>query len=126
MAAKNFMVGRLRSFRFALRGLAAAVGGQPNARIHLAAAVLVAAAGLAFRISWIEAGFVASALVWVAELLNTAIEHVTDLVAQGQHPLAGKAKDVAAAAVLIAAAYALLMGASVFGPRVFSMLKAML
>ena len=54
--------------------------------------------------------------VWSAELVNTAIEALTDLASPAWHPLAGKAKDVAAGAVLLAALGALVVGALVFGP----------
>ncbi len=57
--------------------------------------------------------FVAIALVVVAELLNSAIESVVDLVSPEDHPLAKRAKDVAAAAVLVAAAGAVAAGVSV-------------
>jgi diacylglycerol kinase (ATP) len=60
--------------------------------------------------------------VWTAELANTAIEALTDLVSPEYHPLAGKAKDVAAGAVLMAAVAALVVGLLIFGPRVLALL----
>ena len=57
--------------------------------------------------------------VWAAELVNTAIEALTDLASPAYHPLAGKAKDVAAGAVLLAALGALMVGVLVFGPKLF-------
>jgi diacylglycerol kinase (ATP) len=59
--------------------------------------------------------------VWLAEALNTAIEFLTDLVSPEFHPLAGKAKDVAAGAVLIAAIGAGVIGMFVFGPHLLMM-----
>jgi diacylglycerol kinase (ATP) len=59
--------------------------------------------------------------VWLAEALNTAIEFLTDLVSPEFHPLAGKAKDVAAGAVLIAAIGAGVIGMFVFGPHLLRM-----
>jgi diacylglycerol kinase (ATP) len=59
--------------------------------------------------------------VWLAEALNTAIEFLTDLVSPEFHPLAGKAKDVAAGAVLIAAIGAVVIGMFVFGPHLLRM-----
>jgi diacylglycerol kinase (ATP) len=57
--------------------------------------------------------------VWTAEALNTAIELLTDLASPEYHPLAGKAKDVAAGAVLIAAIGAIAIGFLVFGPHLY-------
>jgi diacylglycerol kinase len=115
---------RIESFRYAFRGLASLVRSQPNARIHLAALALAAAAGFFFEISrqeWL-AVLVCAALVLSLEAVNTAIEHLTDLVSPGFHPLAGKAKDVAAAAVLIAALGSVLVGALVFLPKIVAAL----
>jgi len=53
-------------------------------------------------------------LVWAAEGLNTALERLTDLVSPGFHPLAGKAKDLAAGAVLLASVGGFLIGLIVF------------
>jgi diacylglycerol kinase (ATP) len=61
--------------------------------------------------------------VWLAEALNTAIEFLTDLVSPEFHPLAGKAKDVAAGAVLIAAIGAGVIGMFVFGPHLLRMTR---
>lgn len=112
--------GRLaRSFGYAWRGLGTLLRTQANARLHAAATVLVVAAGFALRISPGEwcAILAAVGLVWLGEGLNTAIETLTDLVSPGPHPLAGRAKDVAAGAVLCAALAALVIGAVVFLPH---------
>ena len=78
-------------------------------------------AGVLLGISRLEWALVALAVagVWTAELVNTAIEALTDLASPAYHPLAGKAKDVAAGAVLLAALGALAVGALVFGPHFF-------
>lgn len=109
-----------RSFGCAFRGLGFLVRTQANARIHAAATVLVVVAGFALRISPSEwcAILAASGLVWLGEGLNTAIETLTDLVSPGPHPLAGRAKDVAAGAVLCAALAAFVIGAVVFLPHI--------
>lgn len=62
------------------------------------------------------------ALVLSLEALNTAVEHLTDLVSPDYHPLAGKAKDVAAAAVLIAAMGAIVAGGLIFLPKIVALL----
>ena len=56
-------------------------------------------------------------MVWVAEALNTALELLCDAVSPDFHPLVGKAKDVAAGAVLISAMGAATLGFIVFGPH---------
>lgn len=111
---------RIQSFRHALRGLADVVRSQPNARIHLVAAAAVVAAGFFFQISSGEwcAVLICTALVVSLEAANTALEHLTDLVSPDFHPLAGKAKDAAAAAVLVAAMGAVAVGLVVFLPKI--------
>ncbi|MBC7776061.1 MAG: diacylglycerol kinase family protein [Phycisphaerae bacterium] len=113
---------RAASFRYAFRGLLHLFQSQPNARIHLVALAVVVAAGFYFQISrteWI-AVTLCILLVLSLEAVNTAIEHLTDLVSPGIHPLAGKAKDVAAAAVLLAAMGAVVVGVLVFLPKILA------
>jgi diacylglycerol kinase (ATP) len=61
--------------------------------------------------------------VWATEALNTSIEFVVDLLSPELHPLAAKAKDVAAGAVLIAAIGSLIVAFLVFGPHIFKLLE---
>jgi len=115
--------GRLvRSFGNAFRGIGILLRTQANARIHAVAMAVAVAAGVWFRISPGEWCAIAAAvgLVWMAEGMNTAIEAVVDLVQPETHPLAGRAKDVAAGAVLCAALAALVVGLLIFGPRVWA------
>ena len=121
----SYLTSRLRSFGHAFRGLGVLLRTQRNARIHAVATVLVVAAGALARISPAEWALLALAVacVWAAEALNTAIEFVVDLVSPESHALAAKAKDVAAAAVLVAAIGSLIVGALVFGPHVLKMLE---
>ena len=111
---------RANSFRFAFQGLADLLRTQPNARIHLAIAVVAVGAGFFFRISQAEwlAVVISITLVFALEAVNTALEYLTDLVSPEFHPLAGKAKDAAAAAVLIGAFGALVTGIVVFLPKI--------
>jgi diacylglycerol kinase (ATP) len=107
----------LLSFSFAWKGIRAAWSGQVNMRIHVIAAVLVIVAGAYFKVAvgeWV-AIVVVIALVVVSELVNTAIEGVVDLVSPERNPLAGKIKDIAAGAVLVAAAAASIVGLLIFG-----------
>ncbi len=84
-------------------------------RIHAGIAAAVVAAGVLLRIPpWAWAVVALSiALVLATELVNTALEALVDLVSPAEHPLAKRAKDVAAAAVLVAACGAVAAGASV-------------
>jgi len=111
--------GRLRSVRYALQGVATMLRSQHNAWLHAAATVAVVAAGAACRLSTAEWCWIVLAIVavWTAEALNTAIELLTDVASPSFHPVAGKAKDVAAGAVLITAVGAAAIGLLVFGPR---------
>ena len=120
----SYLTGRLRSFGHAFRGLAILLRTQHNARIHAAATVMVVAAGALFGISPAEWALIALAIVcvWVAEALNTAIEFLVNLASPEPHPLAGKAKDVAAGAVLVAAIGSVIVGALVFGPHLLRVL----
>ena len=116
--------GRLRSFRWALRGIAVMLRSQHNAWLQALATVAVCALGLALGVSaaewcWIVLAIVA---VWTAEALNTAFEFLTDVASPGFHPLAEKAKDVAAGAVLISALGAVAIGLLVLGPRLLARL----
>lgn len=119
---KSFTIAeRIRSVGFALSGIAAMVRSQHNAWIHLAATAGVTAAGLWFAISraewvWLVLAIVA---VWTAEALNTAFELLCDVASPSFHPLVKQAKDVAAAAVLIAAIGSAVIGALVFAPYAF-------
>jgi diacylglycerol kinase len=109
---------RVRSFLFAFKGCKTLVIEQHNARVHLLAVLVVCVLAALLSLSrweWV-ALVVAMALVLVAEALNTALEYLADVCHPEQHPLIAKSKDVAAAAVLLAAVAALLIGALVFLP----------
>lgn len=116
---------RLQSFVYAGRGIFLLFSATPNARIHLAATVLVVAAGFYFRVSRLEWALLILSVTTViaAEALNTALEQLTDLASPGFHPLAGKAKDVAAGAVLLTALGAAMVGLLIFVPKIAPLLK---
>jgi diacylglycerol kinase (ATP) len=116
---------RAASFGYAFRGVAAALRSEIHLQFHAVATVLVVGLGFYFQLSPTEWALVALAvgLVWSLELANTAIEAVVNLVSPEYHPLAGRAKDVAAGAVLVGAIAALVVGVLVFGPRVWALLR---
>jgi diacylglycerol kinase len=114
---------RFNSFKYAFKGLSIFFRTQPNALIHLFAAVSVIIAGLWFRVSsqewlWIILGI---GLVFTAEAFNTAVEFLVDIVSPEYNPLAGKVKDLAAGAVLMAAITAFSIGVLIFWPYLSAM-----
>ena len=119
------VLGRIRSVRCALRGIGLMLGGQHNAWVNAAATIGVMAAGLFFGLSAGEWAAISLAVVavWVAEALNTAFEHLCDVASPAFHPGVERAKDVAAGAVVIAAAGAAIVGLAVFGPRALAMMS---
>ena len=114
---------RANSFVYAFRGLATLLRREHNAWIHLALATAAVAVGAWWRIERWEWAAVAFAVTGVlaAEAINTAVETLADAVKPERHPLVGRAKDLAAAAVLLAAAGAAAVGLIVFGPRVWAL-----
>jgi diacylglycerol kinase len=118
--------GRVRSVRCALVGIRVMISSQHNAWIHAAASVAVVSAGLFFGLAKAEWCWIVLAIisVWTAEALNTAFEFLTDVASPEFHPLAAKAKDVAAGAVLITAAGAILIGLLVLGPYALALVKS--
>ncbi len=118
MDSKFSIRARFHSMTYALAGIKTLLKEEHNARVHLCATVVVLT--LAFTLGasiseWLIL-LLAIALVWVAEALNSAIEYIGDRVCPHDDPLIGKAKDVAAAGVFIAAFIALLCGLLVFLP----------
>ena len=116
---------RIRSFRFAFTGLADLILSEHNFRIHLIVLILVIAAGFLFGISpaeWI-AVIVVSAIVMISEALNSSLEQLADLISPGQNEKVKKAKDMAAAAVLIAALASVISGLIIFLPYICRMIR---
>lgn len=113
------------SFKYAFQGLAYLVRTQPNAQIHLIIASLVLLSGAWLELSRAEWGLLvlATVLVLGAEALNTALEALTDLVSPEYHPLAGRAKDLAAGGVLVCAIGAAIVGLIVFLPHIWALIS---
>ncbi len=124
--ARRFELGdRARSFQHAIRGLRLMLRSQHNAWIHAVVTVLALAAGLFFHISAVEWCLVILAMssVWAAEALNTAVEFLADATTTKYHSVIGKAKDVAAGAVLATAIGAALVGMIIFGPKAAELVR---
>lgn len=112
---------RAMSFVYAYKGLRRFLSSEHNARLHLLATVGVFLLGFFFGIDRMEwmALIISMGLVWMAELLNTAIEKLVDEISKERNPRWAFIKDVAAGAVLVAAVIALSVGILVFWNRVW-------
>jgi diacylglycerol kinase (ATP) len=109
-----------RSFRCAFAGVRTLLATQSNARVHLAITAAVVVLGWSLRVSRYEWCWLIAAAtgVWTAEAFNTAVEILGDEASGGAaNPLVGRAKDVAAGAVLLAAMGAAVIGVIIFLPR---------
>ncbi len=115
---KSFVLSRIQSFRHAFRGWFYVLRTQRNAWIHSAIATAVFIVGLWLQLSLHDWAIIilTAAFVFTAEFINTAIEVVVDLASPDEHPLAKIGKDVGAAAVLVAALAAILIGLLILGP----------
>lgn len=111
---------RIRSIGFALEGLLEFFSEQHNARVHLAATITVALLAILFPVSATEAIILvfAVALVWAAEIFNTAIEKTADLISTEPDERIRVIKDLAAAAVLVISGAALTAGCIIFIPKI--------
>lgn len=127
MTIKTFISSRYHAFRYAFHGWAYVLRTQRNAWIHSLVATLVILVGLWLRLSFQEWAILVLtiAMVFTAEFINTAIEAVVDLASPTHHPLAKVGKDVGAAAVLIAALAAILVGLLILGPPLWSKLSVL-
>lgn len=113
------------SFKFAIEGFSIALRDQPNLIVQLCIALIVLSLGIYFQITNIEWLIISLTIGFVVtlELINTAIEEIVDSFTDKEHPSAKKAKDVAAAAVLIASLTAAVAGLIIFLPYLAIFLK---
>ena len=116
----QWIFNRLKSFGYAFKGIADLFATQAHARIHAVALVAVVLLGAVLHLSANEWCLVILCIgaVLAAESFNTAIEYIVDLVSPNYHPLAGKAKDVAAAGVLLIAIAVAIVGVVLFLPKI--------
>jgi diacylglycerol kinase len=110
----------IKSFKYAHAGARHALRTQRNIWIHLAIGVVVFIAAAYYRVSLAELALLVLTItaVIVAEMFNTAVEVLVDLVSPNEHEQAGLVKNVAAGAVLLAAGGAVAVGLLIFGPKV--------
>ncbi len=113
------------SFGFAVDGILYAFQTQRNLRVHCLMAVLVLLLALSLRVNRTELAVLAITVgaVMSAELFNTAIEAVVDLLTREYHPLARVAKNVAAGGVLVTAVAAAFVGYALFVPRLLFVIQ---
>lgn len=113
----------IKSFNYALDGLKYAFKYEQNIIAHTFATILVVSFGFIFHISYIEwlIVFLIIGLVIATELINTSIEATIDLITKENNPLAKVAKDTAAAAVMVFAIIAVILGLMIFVPKILGL-----
>ena len=119
----SFLRGRLRSIKFATKGLWLLVTTEDSIKAQFFAGILVVIAGFYFEISAIEfmIHILAIALVLVAEASNTAIEKMADFVHPEYHKKIGFIKDIAAGAPAFAAIFSIIIAAIFYGPKILEL-----
>lgn len=121
---RQFIISRIRSFGNAFRGWWYVIRTQQNAWIHAVITTMVIIVSFWLNIparDWAVL-LLTAGMVWTAEFLNSALEAVVDLASPVNHPLAKVGKDVGAAAVLIAALAAVVIGLLILGPPLWARL----
>ena len=122
---RAFLRSRLRSFGYSYAGWGYVLRQLRNTGIHAVLSLAVVLVSWWLGLSALEWAIIliTISMVWMAELLNTALEAVVDLASPQQHPLAKVGKDVGAAAVLLSALAAVLTGLLVLGPPLWERLS---
>ncbi len=120
----EFFKKRIQSFGFAINGILIFFRAETHPKIHALAVVVITALGAWLSLSPLEWCLIilCIAIVLVAEALNAAIEHTIDLISPDHHPLAGKAKDIAAGAVLMAVILCGIVWSIIFLPKLYALL----
>lgn len=115
----------LQSFRHAFAGLFYALKHNQNLRIHFGVTILVIIASILFRVNAFEMGILGVMILLVisAEMINTSIEKMVDLISTEHRMEAKIAKDVAAGMVLVSALGSIIVGILIFVPHVFKLIR---
>ena len=114
-----------QSFKYAYDGVREAILNEPNFRIHLIISIITLIAAVIFRFTkyeWLTLLFTIS-FVLILELINTSLEAIVDLVSPERKNRAKVAKDVAAAAVLLAAVISIIVGVVLFSSKIIPLLQ---
>lgn len=111
------------SFQFASEGVRDVWKNEQNFRIHSIVALLMVVSGFLFQLSTTEWLFLLLSIFGVLslELMNTAVERSVDLITSDYHPIAKRAKDASAAAVLIFSCGAAIIGIIIFLPKILAL-----
>lgn len=117
---------RLTSFRYAFSGLGSLIKNEHNSRLHLLFAFLAVALGIILKISGVEwmILILTIAIVLITEILNSAIERLSDFVSPDYSEVIKRVKDYCAAAVLIAALASVIVGLVIFLPKLIQILSS--
>lgn len=114
-----------KAFPAAFNGVKICLSSEINFRIHVVAAIVAAAAGIWFGITnseWLVV-IICAAAVLTAEMFNTAVEKLCDIVQPGIHSSIKQVKDIAASAVLVTAVASVVCGCIIFIPKIISLIK---
>ncbi|MGH1338821.1 MAG: diacylglycerol kinase family protein [Aureispira sp.] len=124
MSLFSFLKARIHSFKWAFLGSKDLFLNHPNAQVHALATFLVVPLGFYLQLPRLEWAMIIWCIAFVLsmEALNSAVEYLADKVSPEHDPLIGKAKDIAAAAVLLASIGAALVGFILLGPRLYEVL----
>ncbi len=127
MSENKYLQSRLKSFRIALEGIKYVLITQQNARVHAVITLAVFLFAFILRINRVElvSLLLAIGLVWTAEIFNTAMEVMVDVVSPEHSQGAKIIKDISAGAVLICAIISILVGILTFGPKLLLFAKTL-
>ncbi len=122
-STKFSLKSRFKSFRFAIRGLSSLLMNEHNSRIHLVAAIISIGMGIILKLSFFEWSMliIVIGIVFISELINTSIETLADLIDPEWNKMIMMAKDYSAAAVLISAIVALVVGCLIMIPKLIKL-----
>lgn len=123
MKSNSFkLMDRVKSLKFAVNGIKLLLKNEHNARVHLLIALIVIIASYVFSIDAAEFMFIiiSIGLVFIVELLNTAIENIANFVEPKSNEKIGEIKDYAAGAVLVSAIVSIIIGLIIFIPKILN------
>lgn len=115
----------MRSFIYALEGIKSVFRTEKNAMVHSAISIMAIVCGFFFKISktdWLVV-LLCIGMVFTAEIFNTAVEHLVDLVSPGKNEKAGMIKDISAGAVFMAAIISAIAGLIIFVPHLVAAIR---
>ena len=115
---------RFGSFKFALNGLCSVLKNEHNSRIHLLVAIIAVVLGIILKLDRYEWSLLIIVIgtVFLTELLNSSLESLADIIDPGWNEQIRKAKDYAAAAVLISAIISVIVGGLIFIPKILDLI----